>query len=103
MSRLKLVADPKFRAKVAIPLAGGDPVEVEFQFKHKTKTALNEFISSREGKSDTDTIFEITAGWELEDEFNKENVNTLLENYAGSAVAIYQTYIEELVQARVKN
>jgi len=102
MSRLKLVADPKFRAKVAIPLAGGDPVEVEFVFKHRTRTALKEFIESRAGVSDIDTLFEIACGWELEDEFSKENLNTLLENYAGSALAIYQTYRDELVKSRPK-
>jgi hypothetical protein len=42
MAKLKLVANPTFRAKVGIPVAGGPEVPVEFVFKHRTKTALDE-------------------------------------------------------------
>lgn len=103
MAKLKLVAAPTFKAKVPIPVAGGPSVEVEFTFKHRTKSALDEWLKSRTEKADADSFLEMVAGWELEDEFSKANVELLLENYVGAAVATVQTYLAELVKARVKN
>lgn len=103
MSKLKLVAEPSFKATVEIPVAGGEVVLVLFTFKHKTKTQLDEFIKSREGKSDADSMMEMCSAWELEDEFNRQNVETLLENRIGAALATYRTYVQELVGARTKN
>lgn len=103
MAKFKLVANPTFKAKVGIPVAGGEHVEVEFTFKHRTKTALEEFIASREKQSDVDTFLEMVSGWDLADEFNKENVETLLENYIGAALETFRVYLDQLVQARLKN
>lgn len=103
MAKLKLVAKPTFKAKVGIPVAGGDAVPVEFVFRHRTKTALDEWIKSRADKSDAESFMEMVEGWELEDEFNRESVELLLENYVGAALATYRVYIDELVQAKLKN
>jgi hypothetical protein len=46
---------------------------------------------------------DMVAGWDLEDEFTEANVTTLLENYIGAALATFQKYIDELVQARLGN
>lgn len=103
MAKLSLVANPTFTAKVAIPKAGGDPVELEFTFKHRTKSGLAEFMTSRDDKTDTESFMDMVVGWELADEFNAESVDTLLENYIGTALATYHVYIDELVQAKLKN
>lgn len=103
MAKLKLVANPTFKAKVGIPVAGDNPVEVEMEFKHRTKTALNEFIESRQGKSDIESFMDMVVGWELEDKFGLESAETLLENYAGAGLATFKVYVDQLVQARVKN
>lgn len=103
MAKFKLVVSPTFKAKVGIPVAGGDPVEVEFVFKHRTKTALDEFIKSRAEKSDAESFMAMVEGWELEDAFNAENIELLLQNYIGAALATYRVYIDQLVQARTKN
>lgn len=103
MGKLKLVANPTFKAKVGIPVAGGEPVEVEMVFKHRTKSDLDKFMSSREDKTDVESFMEMVDGWDLEDKFNKESVGLLLENYIGSALATYRVYVDQLVQARVKN
>jgi hypothetical protein len=103
MAKLSLNAKPVFQAKVGIPVAGGDAVEVLFNFKHRTKTQLEEFIKSRAKQSDTDSFMEMVEGWELEDEFTKENVEKLLENYIGAALETFRVYVDELVQARLKN
>jgi hypothetical protein len=103
MAKLKLIANPTFKSKVGIPVAGGEPVEVEFTFKHRTKTALDEFIKSRADKSDTDTFMEMVEGWDLADEFNKNSVDLLLENYIGTALATYRVYVDQLIQSKLKN
>lgn len=103
MAKLKLVANPTFKAKVGIPVAGGATVDVEMTFKHRTKSALDQFIRSRDGVSDSDALMEMVEGWELEDAFNKENVELLLENYIGTALATYRVYIDELVKAKLGN
>lgn len=103
MATLKLVPDPTFRAKVGIPVAGGDPATVSMTFKHRTTKELDAFIKSREDKLDIDTFFEMVVGWDLTDEFNRENVEKLLQNYGGAALAIYQAYVGELIGARIKN
>jgi len=103
MPKLKLVAEPRFKARVPIPVAGGPPVEVEFTFRHRTKTALDEWIKSRADKSDAESFLEMVEGWELEDQFGKESVELLLENYVGAALATYRVYVDQLVQAKLKN
>lgn len=103
MAKLKLIANPVFKSKVGIPVAGGDPVDVVMTFKHKTKDELDEFIKTRSGKEDAESFLEIVSGWDLDDEFTPENVETLLQNYIGTALATYRVYVEQLVQAKAKN
>lgn len=103
MAKLKLVANPTFKANVGIPVAGGEPVQVEFTFKHRTKTELETWIKSRADKSDVDSFLEMVVGWELEEAFGRESVELLLENYIGSALATYLVYVDQLLQAKIKN
>jgi hypothetical protein len=103
MAKLKLVANPTFAKKVGIPVAGGDAVDVEFTFRHRTKDELDEFVKTRADKTDHETFMEMVCGWELEDAFGAESVELLLQNYIGAALATYQVYIDELVKAKLKN
>jgi hypothetical protein len=43
MISLRLKANPTFRAKVAIPVPGEKPVEVEFEFKHMKRGELEDW------------------------------------------------------------
>ena len=103
MAKLKLVANPTFTAKIGIPVAGGDPVDVVFTFRHRTKTQLDEFVRTRADKPDADSVMEMASAWDLEDPFNRENVELLLENYIGAALAIFRGYVDQLVQAKLGN
>ena len=95
MPKLKLIPDPTFKAKVAIPVKGGESVEVLFTFKGRTRDELKEFSESRKDKTDTETFKEMVVGWELDDEFTPENVDRLLQNYIGAGVACYMKYMDE--------
>lgn len=103
MGKLSLKANPTFRAKVGIPVAGGSPVAVEFTFKHRTKSELEKFMKSRADVSDVDSVLDMVEGWDLEEKFDREGIELLLENYAGAALALYIAYVDELLQAKRKN
>lgn len=107
MAKLKLTADPTFTAKVGIPIAGGEPATVLFTFKHRTQDELKEFVkelqSGKKPTSDVDMLMSIACGWDLEDEFNRENVALMTQMYHAAAQAISEKYAEELTQARLKN
>ena len=103
MAKLKLTANPTFKAKVGVPVAGGAPVEVELVFKHRTQSELDAFMASRDGKPNSETFLDMVQGWDLEDEFNPGNVDLLLQNYIGTTVVAYRVYVDELVKTKLKN
>lgn len=101
--KFKLIADPTFKAKVGIPVAGGEPVPVEFTFKHRT---MDEFRSWREAPQNSDdvrAILDCVVAWELSNPLSEESVSTLVQNYHGAALAIITTYYRELSQAKLGN
>ena len=103
MAKLKLQPDPTFSAKVAIPVPGSDPVEVEFTFRHRGRKELASFAESMKDSGDADLIMSLATGWELEDEFTAENVGLLVENYYGAPNAVWTTYLDALTKAKDKN
>jgi hypothetical protein len=103
MAKLTLKVDPTFPAIVDIPKAGSEPVQIRFDFKHRTKDELNEFTKTRADKTDVEYIMEMATGWDLNDEFNAENINSVCQNYIASPLAIYMKYVDELVKAKAKN
>jgi hypothetical protein len=103
---LRLKASPTFKAKVGIPVAGGPSIEVELEFRHMTRDALNEFLSGP-GASDRsyeDTISQIVVGWSgVDAPYSKEAVCDLCQNYLGAPTAILAAYGKELAAARLGN
>lgn len=103
MAKLKLNPEPTFKSKVGIPVPGARPAEVTFTFKHRTRDESIAWIEGSRNDNDVDSVMECVVGWDLEDEFNAENVGRLCNNYPGSGLAIIATYLDELRGARVKN
>jgi hypothetical protein len=102
MAKLKLTPDPTFKTKVAIPVPGAGTADVEFVFKHRTKDEAKAWLDQAED-SDAESILAIATGWNLDDEFNEENITKLCQSYAGAAVAIVNAYLGELRGTRTKN
>lgn len=101
---LKLNPDPTFRAKVGIPVAGAEkPALVEFTFKHRPRSVLGPWAEQTKGAKDVDLVLDCATGWELTDEFNRENVERLCDNYPGAGLAVLRTYMTELAGLREKN
>lgn len=106
MAKLALLANPTFRAKVPIPVAGAAPVLVEFEFKHRTFDQMQEWSTGKEAKdrSNLDTVMGCALGWfEMDVEFSRENVATFLQNYIAAGGVIVETYMRELGGARLGN
>lgn len=121
-TQFRLNPNPTFNASVPIPVPGDDVQDLVFAFKHMNRVKFAEFLKSLdqagENKVDQDTtkepaeigldsdvkfILEMASGWELKDEFNAENIRTLLSNYFGASKAIIQTFIDALTVAKAKN
>jgi hypothetical protein len=99
---LKLKPDPTFRAKVDIPVAGGDAVPVEFEFRHKTLDQLQAWLRTPQ-PDDVQGILDIAVGWELAEPLNAETVALLVQNHIGCAGLIARRYADELTKARLGN
>lgn len=103
MPKLTLVAAPTFSAKVGIPVAGGEPLEVKMTFRHRTRDDLEAWRGTLEGKSDVDACLDMVTGWEFEEELNADNVALLFQHRIGAPLVIFQTYMRELREAKRGN
>ena len=101
--KLSLTSAPTFKAKVSIPVPGKTAEQVEFTFKGRTRDAFKDFIDGLKDREDVDVILDIASGWELEDAFDKANIELLTQSYLGAARAIIEKYLAELTQARLGN
>ena len=100
----KLQPNPTFRAKVAIPVPGEASVKVEFEFRHKPKDDLLGYLQATAGREDLDVLLDVVVRWwEVDEDFSREALGKLLQNYPGSGPAIIGTYAKELADARLGN
>lgn len=125
--KFKIKQNPTFKSKVDIPVVGGNSVEVEFDFKYLTRKELaklyddwhekakelNEFI-----RKDDVTLVELTnaeidlqvcqvkdivVGWDMDDEFNDENIEQLVDISVNIVGAITTTYQKAYTEAKLGN
>jgi len=101
--KFSLTASPTFKAKVAIPVPGDKSADIEFIFKGRTREAFKDFIDGLKDREDAEVIMDIASGWDLDDAFEKDNIEKLTQNYLGAARAIIEKYLSELTQARLGN
>jgi hypothetical protein len=98
---------PTFKVDVSIPTTDGDAI-IEFEFKHKGVKALKAFYDSLSDgdtvRNDVDALGELVAGWaKVDTKFSSEALEQLLDNYPGSAKAIFEAYNKGLVEGKRKN
>ncbi|WP_318387713.1 phage tail assembly chaperone [Enterobacter sp.] len=101
-AKFNLQPKPTFKADVTIPRAGDEDGVLTFTFRHKPIKELAA-LETLEGKTALDFLTEITEGWALPDEFSRDNLEVLLDNYPGAMKAIVATYYRELTGNREKN
>lgn len=103
MLKLKLNPESTFKHTVYIPVAGGEPTPLELVYKWRGKKAVDKFIEKHKENYGVDAVMDCVVGWNLDEEFNRENVEKLLENYLFSALRIVTGYIDEIFNARMGN
>lgn len=101
--KLTLTPSPTFKAKVSIPVPGASAVDVEFTMKGRTRSEFKDFVAGLKDREDVDVLMDICTGWELDDAFTRENIETLNENYLGAARAVIEKYFAEITNARLGN
>ena len=126
-AKFKLVPAGTFDLPILITTVGQDePTELKFTFKRMPLTELKEkqeAMAKRVQEMDeeykgkklsaiensvlqyplmADFVLDIATGWELSDEFTKENLITLFDNYPTSFMAISVGYQSELWKLRQK-
>jgi hypothetical protein len=101
--KLTLNPSPTFKAKVDIPVPGSADVSVEFVFKYRDREESAKFREEFANADDVDLIMAVCTGWELDDEFSKENVEKLCRCYPLVGVRLIAAYFAELMGVRGKN
>lgn len=113
--------------EVEIPRAQGEPLKITFDFKHRTRRAMNAFnghyvetlrdITRKrvevgesvewEGeqfiKLDVDSILEAATGWNAERDFERDALDELLDAYPAAASAILSAYRVAIAEGRSGN
>lgn len=126
MAKIKIAQNPTFSAAVQMPRVGGEPVEVQFEFRYLDRLALAEMfdrwnqareqlteqakegatwaeVTSSEVKLQADQLKEIVQGWGLEDEFTDEAVHQLALTCTGAPKAVIEAYQAAYAPARLGN
>lgn len=102
----KIDPAPTFEAPVKIPRADGEPGDLTFVFKHKTRDETTDFFNraTKAKGSEAKLLMEIVAGWKDTDvAFSEAAFERVLQNYPGAIRAIFGTYLKTLNEGRTGN
>lgn len=128
--KFQIAQNPTFKEKVKIPRVGGEPLEVEFEYKYLTRKELAvlqddwnkstkemiekwtkaedderslEEMSEDEITHNVKQLKDIVVGWNFSDEFNDENIRALVEATLHTTDSIVKAYYEAYAKAKVGN
>ena len=105
MAKMKVTlgALPNFKLPVKFTMPNGDEGKIVFTVKHRKASEIQDLYASENPISDVEMITQLATGWDLEEEFNDENVKQLVEYYPAAALALTGHYLSALAVQRVKN
>jgi len=118
-----------FKHKVEVPLLDGDIGIGGMLYRYRTRIEFGEFLDQLFGDArvkldspneedvavslkaalektrdtNADYILQIAEGWNLESEFNRENVAQLCDELPGVALAIINVYRSAITEGRLGN
>ena len=121
--KFKIKQNPTFKAKVVIPVVGGDGVETEFEFKYLTRKELAAMydkwsdeakkltfedvtlaeLTDQEMNLQVMQIKDIVCGWDIEEEFKDENIEGLVNISINIVKAITDVYQKAYVESKLGN
>ena len=100
---------PTFKALVPLSVPGvAQPLEVEFTFRHKTRTAVEAWAARYVDKPGAETLAEVIEGWALKQDgeavpYTFTALSELIEAYTPARAEISDAYLIELTRAKRKN
>lgn len=104
MAKLKLQPDPTFKAKVEIAVPGSAPATVTFTFKYRSRPEMERLMESvKQMETDVELVMSVACGWDLADDFNEVNVQTLVDSYISSPASVFEVYCAQQTGFRAKN
>lgn len=105
MSKMKLTIGPlpDFKLPVKFAMPNGEDQTIIFTVRHRKTSEIHERYTSDTPMSDVEMITFLASGWNLDDEFNEENIKQLLDYYPATAIGLTSSYMKALAGQRVKN
>jgi hypothetical protein len=101
----KLQNKPTFWATAQISVPGeSKPAKLEIEFKWLGREGIKQFFEGLDGRKDDDALGEIVLNWRgVDAEYTRENFSALLDNYPQAAMAIFEAFRTEALEAKAKN
>jgi Phage tail assembly chaperone len=110
VAKFRLIANPTFVSKVAIPAAGDQPEgEINFTFRHKSRTQLLDFYERSKAMTAIESLKEIAEAWDVQAEdgtalpFDDVSLLAVLDNYHSAWAAISEKYMLDLTKFKQGN
>ncbi|WP_275150683.1 phage tail assembly chaperone [Citrobacter koseri] len=114
-AKFTLTPKPTFKLSVNIPRPGEDDGLVTLTVRHKTRKQLKDMEDALKNAAEQvdnsvdqadaplDYLAEIIESWNIDSEYNRDNLALLLENYPRAFDSIVSAYTKELYSVREKN
>lgn len=103
----KINPSPTFKVTVPISAPGGESLALRLVFKHKSTSAVQEFLANASGSSDLSMLAEMVAsvdpGEKPADQSDMDFLAAVVEAYPAARSDILRTYLRELTESRIKN
>lgn len=130
MAKITLGKRPKnFKHNITVPLLDGTTGSMEIIFTYRTRTEFGQMIDGlmddagvkpagedeesqklslaqameRTKETNADYILKVAEGWNLESEFNRENVAQLCDEIPAAAMAIMNSYRTAITEGKLGN
>lgn len=105
MAKLRIRKLENFPLPVTVTLPDGTEEKVVFTVMHKKAKDVGDLFQADPDKRPNDIEFlkQFAVGWDLEEEFNDENIKEALELFPQIIVAFTYGYMQALTGNRVKN
>lgn len=128
MAKIKLGNRPKsFKKVIKVPMIDGSEGSIECVFTYRTRTEFGAFIDEiteaagikaktdedqkfslkelmeKTKDSSADYIMKVVEGWNLDEDFTRQNVQQLCDEFPGVAAAIMESYRTATTEGRLGN
>lgn len=125
--KFQIQPNPTFKADVAIPRVGGEPINVPFEFRYRDREQLAELYAGWSERYDAlrermkggelalpeqtaaqmdiqvEQIQALVVGWAFDDKLTEASIRDLVKTSAGAPEAVIAAYSAAFAPARLGN